>query len=127
MKKGMVYIEAIVASLIAVILIVAVSKLIFTASKILKDTRDKGKALDIVRGVGSLYKANKMIAIDNKGMEINDVSDIYAYVENGIKPMEEGRFILYTENSFEEGLELIKIKISSNENRFNDIFMVVAK
>lgn len=127
MKKGMVYVEAIVSSLIAVILIVSVSKLIFTSSKILKDTREKGRAIDIIRGVGSLYKANKTVIINEEGIIINSVSDIYAYVENGIRPSGEGDFTLYTENSFEEGIEIIKIKLLSNENRFKDIFMVVAK
>lgn len=127
MKKGMVYVEAIISSLIAMILIVSISKLIFTASKILKDTREKGRAIDIVRGVGSLYKANKTIILEDEGIVVNDVSDIYAYIDKGVRPSIYGDFTLYAKNSFEEGIEIIKIKIISNESRFKDISVVVTK
>ncbi|KMT21331.1 hypothetical protein [Clostridium cylindrosporum] len=126
MKKGMVYIEALVSSVITIVLIVSVSKLSLTGVKILENTREKGKALDIVRGVSSLYRADKLIALDS-GINIGKISDLYCFIENGERTKGEKDFILYTENVYKEGIQMIKIKIVSSENKFKDISMVVAK
>ncbi|MEG0641724.1 MAG: hypothetical protein RR515_03915 [Clostridium sp.] len=127
MKQGMVYVESLMVSLITIILIVSISKLVFTASKIVEGTKDKGRAFDIVRSVSSLYKANKSIITNERGIGVSNSADIYEFIENGITKNQDADFTVYTINSFEEGIKILKIKIVSNNQGFKDISMVVTK
>lgn len=121
MRKGIVYIEALMASIISIILIFSVSRLIFVSSEILKSNREKGRALDIVRGVGELYKGNKFIPNGIKKITLNNIDELF------LNTKENKDFTLYVENSYEENLDIIKIKIISNGKRFEDVNLVVAK
>lgn len=120
-KQGIVYIEALIASVIAIVLIVSVSKLIFVSSEILKSNREKGYALDIIRGVGELYKSDKLHLNGAQSINLNNIDDIYN------SSNEEKDFTLHIESTIEEELELLKMKLASNNKRFEEISMVVAK
>lgn len=126
MKKGIAYIEGLLITVISIIFITSISKLIFTGVNIIKSAKEKGKALDIVRDVNSLYKNNRAIDTGVYGIEINTIGDFYSYLEKGNKPLN-GDFTLYTVNSFEENIDLLSIKLVSNENKFEDIKVIVTK
>lgn len=127
MKKGFVYIEAIVASLITIILIFSISRLTFQSTKIVQSGKEKGVALDIVRSATSLYKIDKLNVMNYEEINLSSTSDIYTYVENGERKGEGEDFTLLLESVVEEGIPIMKIKVVSNNERFNDLYMVVTK
>lgn len=121
MKKGIVYIEALMASIISLILIFSVSRLIFVSSEILKSNREKGRALDILRGVGELYKGDRFVPNGLEKINLDNLEELFSY------PNENKAFTLYVESLHEEKLDIIKMRLISNEKRFEDVHMVVAK
>lgn len=127
MKKGFVYVEALVASLITVILIFSISRLTFQSTKIVQSGKEKGIALDIVRSTASLYKINKLEEINSEQINLSSTSDIYNYIENRERKGEGEVFTMHLESAIEEGIPIMKIKVVSNNKMFDDLYMVVTK
>ena len=127
MKKGMVYVEAIVSTVVVIILIASISKIIVESHKNLNSIKLNSLAFDIAKNVGEIYKRGNLELDIKEGIELDSFLDFENYIKNKVAPYVEGKFTLYTEIIYIDSIEAIKIKVKSNERVFNDINLVVAK
>ena len=127
MKKGMVYVESIVSSVVVIILTASITKIIVDSNRNLNSVKLNSLAFDIVKNVGEIYKKEDLNLDIKEGIELDSFLDFENYLKNNVPSYTSGRFTLYTEIIFIDNIEAIKIKIKSNERSFNDINLVVAK
>lgn len=127
MKKGMVYVESIVSSVVVIILTASITKIIVDSNRNLNAVKLNSLAFDIVKNVGEIYKKEDLNLDIKEGIELDSFLDFENYIKNNVPSYTSGRFTLYTEIIFIDNIEAIKIKIKSNERSFNDINLVVAK
>ncbi len=127
MKKGMVYVESIVSSVVVIILTASITKIIVDSNRNLNSVKLNSLAFDIVKNVGEIYKKEDLNLDIKEGIELDSFLDFENYIKNNVPSYTSGRFTLYTEIIFIDNIEAIKIKIKSNERSFNDINLVVAK
>ena len=127
MKKGMVYVEAIVSIVVVIILIASISKIIVESHKNLNSIKLNSLAFDIAKNVGEVYKSGNLELDIKEGIELDSFLDFENYIKNKVAPYTEGKFTLYTEIIYIDSIEAIKIKVKSKEKAFNDINLVVAK
>lgn len=126
MKKGFIYVEALVASIITIIMIVSISKLVMSSKSNIEYSSEYTKGSNIVRSVSSIYRDGYDILMDNNGIYVNVPDDVYNYVLKGIK-LTEGNYKIYCNNGFEEGIKHLKISLSFVESDIDTINEVVAK
>ncbi|MEF9933802.1 MAG: hypothetical protein RSA01_11040 [Clostridium sp.] len=126
MKKGYVYIEALVACIITAIMVVSVSKIIGDAKENINYSNEYIRGSSIVKSLGSIYRDGHDVLIDGNGIIVSSPDDVYNFVVNGVKK-QEGEYILYCRNGFEEGIKHIKISLVFKGNKYEKINEVVAR